>query len=73
MSEARGAELLRVEQVAVALGVHRSTVFELLRQSELPVPRIGRAVRIPRKALEAWIEQRTELPLTDERWRRLSA
>lgn len=66
-------ELLRVEQVAAELGVHRSTVFEMLRRGELPVLRIGRLVRIPRKALDAWIEKRTELPDADERWRRLGA
>lgn len=73
MAETRETELLRVEQVAVALGVHRSTVFELLRKGELPVLRIGRSVRIPRRALQAWIDDRTELPLPDEPWRRLIA
>ena len=71
--EGSGAELLRVEEVAAALGVHRSTVFEMLRHGELPVLRIGRLVRIPRKALDAWIEKRTELPEAEARWRRLGA
>lgn len=64
-------ELLRVEQVAAELGVHRSTVFEMLRRGELPVLRMGRLVRVPRKALDVWIEKRTELPEADERWRSL--
>lgn len=63
--------LLRVEQVAAQLGVNRSTVFELLKRGELPVLRIGRLVRIPRKALDAWIEGRTELPEAEARWRTL--
>ena len=32
----------------------------MLRAGELPVIRLGRSVRIPRRALAEWIEQRTE-------------
>lgn len=53
-------ELLRPEEVAKILAVARSTVFELLRAGDLPAVRIGRAVRIPRKALDRWIEDQTE-------------
>jgi excisionase family DNA binding protein len=60
-------KLLRVEEVAELLGVHRCTVFELLRKRELPVLRIGRAVRIPRRALDLWIEENTEEPASVER------
>lgn len=55
------AELLRAEQVAEVLAVARSTVFELLRTGELPAVRIGRAVRVPRKALDRWIEEQTDV------------
>jgi putative molybdopterin biosynthesis protein len=65
-------KLLRVEEVAELLGVHRCTVFELLRKQELPVLRIGRAVRIPRKALDKWIDDNTEEPASIERWRRVA-
>lgn len=53
-------ELLRAEEVARVLGIGRSKVFEMLRAGELPVIRLGRSVRIPRRALAEWIEQRTE-------------
>lgn len=53
-------ELVRAEEVAIVLGVGRSKVFEMLRAGELPVVRLGRSVRIPRRALDRWIEQRTE-------------
>lgn len=56
------AELLRAEEVAGVLAVARSTVFELLRTGELPAVRIGRAVRVPRKALDRWIEEQTDVP-----------
>lgn len=54
-------ELLRPEEVATVLAVHRCTVFELLRTGNLPAVRIGRAVRVPRKALDRWIEDQTEV------------
>jgi excisionase family DNA binding protein len=53
-------ELLRAEEAARVLGVGRSKVFEMLRAGELPVVRMGRSVRIPRRALIEWIEARTE-------------
>jgi excisionase family DNA binding protein len=57
--------LLRAEEAAEVLGMGRSKVFEMFRAHELPVVRIGRAVRVPRKALLAWIEDRTEAPEPD--------
>jgi excisionase family DNA binding protein len=53
-------ELLRAEEVAKVLSIARSTVFELMAARELPVVRIGRAVRVPREALRQWINERTE-------------
>jgi excisionase family DNA binding protein len=47
--------LLRPLEAAAALGVGRSTVYELMRSGELPVVHIGRAVRIPSRALEHWV------------------
>ena len=52
--------LLKAGQVAQLLGLGRSTVFALLAAGELPVIRIGRSVRVPRVALERWIDERTD-------------
>ena len=52
-------ELLRVEEVALVLGVGRSTVFVMIRRHELPVIRIGRLVRVPRST---WDTQATDRP-----------
>ncbi len=49
--------LLRPTEVATLLGLGRSTIFALLAAGELPVIRIGRSVRVPRGALEHWIEE----------------
>ncbi len=51
--------LLRPGEVASLLGLGRSTVFALLVAGELPIVRIGRSVRVPRVALERWIDERT--------------
>lgn len=54
-----GRLLLRVEEVAEALDVGRWKVYEMVATGELPVIRIGRLVKVPRAALERWIEERT--------------
>ena len=51
--------LLRASEVASLLGLGRSTVFALLADGELPIVRIGRSVRVPRAALERWIDEQT--------------
>lgn len=52
--------LLRVEEASRILGLGRTRAWELIWKSDLPVVRIGRSVRIPRKELRRWIEGRTE-------------
>jgi excisionase family DNA binding protein len=54
-----GEQLLRPEDVQRILRVGRSKVYEMIAEGELPVIRIGRAVRIPRGELERWIAERT--------------
>lgn len=48
--------LLTVKDVEAALQLGRTRAYELVRSGELPVIRIGRAVRIPRDALRRWVE-----------------
>ncbi len=50
--------LLRPDEVAIALGVSRSKVYELLGSGELPSLRIGKSIRVSRNALRQWIAQR---------------
>lgn len=49
--------LLRIPEVAAELRLARSSVYELIQAGELPVVRIGRAVRVPRVGLEDWVER----------------
>jgi excisionase family DNA binding protein len=50
--------LLRVDQAAKVLALGRTKVYEMVAAGELPVVRIGTAVRIPLNALERWITER---------------
>ena len=47
--------LLRVEEVAEALAVSRSAVYELIRTGQIPAVRIGRSTRVSVESLQHWI------------------
>lgn len=51
--------LLTVGEAARRLSLGRATTYQLLQRGELPAVRIGRAVRVPVRALEAWVAART--------------
>lgn len=49
--------VLTAEEVAELLCISRAHVFRLHNSGRLPKPiRLGRAVRWPRRTLEAWLE-----------------
>jgi excisionase family DNA binding protein len=50
--------LLRIPEVMTLLGLGRTKIYELIGSGDLPVIRVGKAVRIPVAALEKWVEQR---------------
>jgi excisionase family DNA binding protein len=45
-------ELLRVEEVALYLGISKGLAYELARRGELPSVRLGRLLRIRRDGLD---------------------
>jgi len=51
--------LLHVTEAARLLGCSRSKAYELVATESIPTVRLGRSVRVPRRALEAWIEANT--------------
>lgn len=53
--------LLKPEQVQEMTGWGRTKVYELIKNSSLPVVRQGRGVRIPFDALQNWIRSNTTL------------
>ncbi len=52
--------LLRALEVAEALNIGRSKAYEMMASGQLPVVRIGRAVRVPADALLNWVERETK-------------
>ena len=52
-------ELLRVIEAAKILALSRTKVYEMTERGEIPIVRIGSAVRIPRRKLLDWIEAQT--------------
>jgi excisionase family DNA binding protein len=50
-------KLLRPADVAEILGVSRARVHSLVRQGILPVIKLGRQVRVSKRALAAFLEE----------------
>ena len=50
--------LMTVREAAEFLGLSRSTVYELMESGELPFAKIGKARRIPRRAVTAFAASR---------------
>ena len=50
--------LLTVPEVAQALHICKSYAFRLVARGQLPSVTLGRARRVPRRALEAWLAKR---------------
>ena len=48
-------QTLTLEELAILLGIGRSTAYQLAAEDQLPVPviRVGRRVVVPRRAVEA--------------------
>lgn len=51
-------DLLTVPEAAKLLRISRNLAYELVARRELPSVRLGRVIRIPRSALDAWMEER---------------
>jgi excisionase family DNA binding protein len=51
-------ELLRPRDLAEPLGVSKDRVYQMIRAGELPSTLVGNSIRIPRRAWEAWLDER---------------
>ena len=51
----RDALLLRIPAAAALLGIGRTTLYKLIDEGELAVVHIGRAVRVPKVELHAFV------------------
>lgn len=54
--------LMRGPEVAEELGISRALAYRWMQDGTLPTVRVpgGRTVRVPRAALRAWIDSRTQ-------------
>ncbi|GHO56420.1 helix-turn-helix domain-containing protein [Ktedonobacter robiniae] len=50
--------LLTIPQVAKALNLGRTKVYELIGKENLPVQRFGRAIRVSQEDLVRWLKER---------------
>lgn len=50
---------LTVEEAAAQLAVSRSQAYALVRAGTIPSVKVGNSIRVPRRALEAWIDEQT--------------
>lgn len=53
-------QLLTIKDVMRITKLGRTKVYELIRDGELPIVRLGRSIRIRRSALVAWIAEHEE-------------
>ncbi len=56
--------LLRIPEVAEALGLGRTKIYELIAAGALPTIRVGRAVRVSVTALQKWVEEQNNQRLS---------
>jgi excisionase family DNA binding protein len=58
--------LITVRETARRISCGETSVRELIARGELPVVRVGRSVRIPVAALQAWVEKQLSIALSSE-------
>lgn len=65
-SQAHARQTLNIEDVAIVLGINRSTAYELARRNELPIPviRLGRRMVVSRRAVEELLNSAFEKDLS---------
>jgi excisionase family DNA binding protein len=56
------AQILTVDEVSARLHVHRSTIYRLLKNHELPAFKVGSDWRFNVEQIDAWRLRQTMLP-----------
>ena len=56
----KGHEYLKVPEVAGVLRIARGRAYELVAEGEIPSIRIGRSVRVSRRDLKRWLDERRQ-------------
>ena len=68
-----GGPLLKAREVAQMMGVTTARIYQLLADGTIPSIKIGRSVRVPRTAWEAWMRGLAEEATANARVRRAGA
>jgi excisionase family DNA binding protein len=67
MTDFSGRRYISVRECAEFLSLHLKTVYSLIARGKIPAVRVGRAVRVDLRRLEAQLEAQVT---ATERWRR---
>lgn len=46
---------MTVQEMAECLGIGRNVAYELVKNGRVPFLKIGRQIRIPKRAFDAWL------------------
>lgn len=57
--QSSAGQLLKAPQVAAYLGCSVAQAYKLMQLGQVPTIRIGRSIRVPQKALTAWVDRNT--------------
>ena len=58
-------DLLNVSDIANILELSTHSVYSLIRTNEIPAVRVGRSIRVPKSAWEAWLDSRSKEALSN--------
>jgi excisionase family DNA binding protein len=64
--EQSGLGLLSIPEVCQELGMGKSWVYQRIRSGEIPSVKLGHNIKVRRKALERYLDQRPYRPSHDE-------
>lgn len=53
-------EIMTVSEVATYLHLSQATVYQMARNGQIPVARIGRTWRFTKESINAWLSRSTE-------------
>jgi len=54
------ADVLTVDELMQLLKIGRNAAYELANRPDFPALRLGKKIRVPRAALERWLEEQTK-------------
>lgn len=55
---------MTVKETASYIGLHTDTIYDLVRENQIPHIRLGRKILFTKEALDAWIIEQVNSPKT---------